>query len=126
MCLLCEAHHRAVHEGYLVIEGNWSTSFQFLHADGTSYGRRGRHRRRRRHGDTPTEDQAVREGWTAITRQSRLAAATRHLRSCGLPEHEAAGLVRTVAQEMPGEDALPVVVDAALQRWVRSAKMERA
>jgi len=111
MCLLCEAHHRAVHDGYLLIEGAWSTGFRFHHADGTPDGRRRQPR------DAPTEAQAAREGWTAITRQSRLAAATRHLRSCGLPEHEAARLVRTVAEEMPGEDALPAVVDAALRRW---------
>jgi len=110
MCLLCEAHHRAVHDGYLVIDGTWYSGFRFFHADGTPYGRR-----RRRSLDSPTEDQALRQGWTAITRQSRLAAATRHLRSCGLPEHEASRLVRTVAQDMPDEDALPAVVDAALR-----------
>jgi len=116
MCLLCEAHHRAVHDGYLVIDGTWSTGFRFFHADGTPYGRR-----RRRSLDSPTEDKALRQGWTAITRQNRLAAATRHLRSCGLPEHEASRLVRTVAEEMPDEDALPAVVDAALRRWSPAA-----
>ncbi len=37
---LCEAHHRAVHDGRLVIEGAWSETFRFLHADGTAYGKR--------------------------------------------------------------------------------------
>jgi len=44
MLLLCEAHHRSVHEGYLIIEGTWSRGFRFLHADGTPYGQRRRGR----------------------------------------------------------------------------------
>jgi len=39
-----------------------------------------------------------------------------------LPEHEAARLVRSVAEEMPGADALPAVVDAALRRWSGSMR----
>jgi len=116
MLLLCEAHHRSVHEGYLVIEGTWSRGFRFLHADGTPYGQR-----RRRPLDAPREEAATRTGWTSITRQSRLAAATRHLRRVGLPEHEAARLVRTVADELPADESLPPVVDAALRCWAKSA-----
>jgi hypothetical protein len=36
-CLCC-AHHRAVHEGRLIIEGRPSTGLVFKHADGTRYG----------------------------------------------------------------------------------------
>jgi len=53
-----------------------------------------------------SEDAATRASWTSISRQSRLAAATRHLRSVGLPEHEAARLVRSAADELPVNDAL--------------------
>ncbi|MFZ5891815.1 MAG: HNH endonuclease [Myxococcota bacterium] len=35
---LCAAHHRAVHQGRLVIEGQPSTGLTFKHADGTQYG----------------------------------------------------------------------------------------
>jgi Holliday junction resolvasome RuvABC DNA-binding subunit len=35
---LCSAHHAAVHEGRLVIEGKPSTGLTFKHADGTIYG----------------------------------------------------------------------------------------
>jgi hypothetical protein len=116
MLLLCEAHHRAVHDGYLLIDGTWSTGFRFFHADGAAYGRASEARAGSARA-TPEPNTAGQTGWADISRQSRLAAATRHLRSCGLPEHEAARLVRTVAQKMAGEDTLPAVVDAALRRW---------
>ncbi|MFZ5893681.1 MAG: HNH endonuclease [Myxococcota bacterium] len=35
---LCAAHHRAVHQGRLIIEGQPSTGLTFKHADGTPYG----------------------------------------------------------------------------------------
>jgi len=35
---LCAAHHRAVHEGRLIIVGSASTQLHFTHADGTAYG----------------------------------------------------------------------------------------
>ncbi|MFZ5893640.1 MAG: HNH endonuclease [Myxococcota bacterium] len=35
---LCAAHHRAVHQGRLIIEGRPSTGLIFKHADGTHYG----------------------------------------------------------------------------------------
>jgi len=35
---ICEAHHRAVHEGRLVVDGTYSGGFGFAHADGTPYG----------------------------------------------------------------------------------------
>jgi len=37
---LCGAHHRAVHQGTLVISGSATSGFTFRHADGTPYGRR--------------------------------------------------------------------------------------
>jgi hypothetical protein len=38
LCLLCFAHHQAVHEGRLVIRGRVSTGVVFTHADGRVYG----------------------------------------------------------------------------------------
>jgi hypothetical protein len=38
LLILCGNHHRAVHEGTLVIDGNASEGFSFRHADGTPYG----------------------------------------------------------------------------------------
>jgi hypothetical protein len=38
LIVLCDAHHRAVHDGKLFIDGRWSTGFRFRHADGTPYG----------------------------------------------------------------------------------------
>jgi hypothetical protein len=38
MTLLCGAHHRAVHRGFLIIEGTAPNGLRFLHADGTCYG----------------------------------------------------------------------------------------
>jgi hypothetical protein len=37
---LCGTHHRAVHDGRLLITGAWSSGFGFQHADGTAYGTR--------------------------------------------------------------------------------------
>jgi hypothetical protein len=39
MILLCGAHHRAVHRGFLSIEGRAPDGLRFHHADGTAYGR---------------------------------------------------------------------------------------
>ena len=39
LAVVCGPHHRAVHEGTLVIEGTVSTGFRFRHADGTPYGK---------------------------------------------------------------------------------------
>jgi hypothetical protein len=38
LALLCGAHHRAVHDGTLVIEGAFTEGFNMKHADGSSYG----------------------------------------------------------------------------------------
>ncbi|MFZ5891565.1 MAG: HNH endonuclease [Myxococcota bacterium] len=38
LACLCTAHHRAVHEGRLIIEGTPSSGLAFKHADGTLYG----------------------------------------------------------------------------------------
>jgi hypothetical protein len=35
---LCSAHHRAVHDGRLVVSGTYSQGFAFTHADGSRYG----------------------------------------------------------------------------------------
>jgi hypothetical protein len=35
---LCSAHHRAVHDGRLVVSGTYSGGFSFSHADGNRYG----------------------------------------------------------------------------------------
>jgi hypothetical protein len=38
LVVLCTAHHRAVHQGRLIITGVPSTGLRFQHADGTAYG----------------------------------------------------------------------------------------
>ena len=38
LLVLCSAHHHAVHNGALRIEGTWSTGFRFFHTDGSPYG----------------------------------------------------------------------------------------
>ncbi|HVJ20810.1 MAG TPA: DUF222 domain-containing protein [Polyangiaceae bacterium] len=38
LACFCAAHHRAVHDGRLIVEGKPSTGLSFRHADGTSYG----------------------------------------------------------------------------------------
>ena len=38
LAVLCTAHHRAVHNGLLIITGRASTGLRFEHADGTPYG----------------------------------------------------------------------------------------
>ena len=38
LCLLCRAHHKAEHEGRLVICGRVSSGLTFTHADGRPYG----------------------------------------------------------------------------------------
>jgi hypothetical protein len=38
LAVICGAHHRAVHEGRIVIEGLASERIEFFHADGTPYG----------------------------------------------------------------------------------------
>jgi hypothetical protein len=38
LATMCGAHHNAVHEGRLVVEGNASERLEFFHADGTPYG----------------------------------------------------------------------------------------
>jgi hypothetical protein len=40
LAVLCGPHHRAVHQGRLVVEGTASEGFSFRHADGTVYGGR--------------------------------------------------------------------------------------
>jgi hypothetical protein len=39
LVVTCSAHHRAVHEGRLIIDGSVSGGLIFRHADGSTYGR---------------------------------------------------------------------------------------
>ena len=38
ICLICPAHHRAIHEGRLIVEGDMVLGLAFHHADGSRYG----------------------------------------------------------------------------------------
>src|SRR5690606_21453367 len=38
LVLMCGAHHRAIHEGRLIVHGDLTTGLRFQHADGSSYG----------------------------------------------------------------------------------------
>ena len=38
LVLMCPAHHRAIHEGRLIVHGDLITGLRLQHADGSSYG----------------------------------------------------------------------------------------
>jgi hypothetical protein len=77
LCLLCFAHHQAVHEGRLVIRGRVSTGLTFTHEDGRAYGM------------APSEPQVIADAvsavrnleFTAAQARSAVAAAASHVGS---------------------------------------------
>jgi len=112
MCLLCEAHHRAVHEGFLVIEGRWSDGFRFRHADGSVYGRL-----------VQRQDEAGDGlGGRSPTRLSRLAAAMRAVRSAGASEMDARCLVGRAATHVGPDATAAQLADMALAARRSSAE----
>ena len=91
LCLLCTAHHRAVHDGRLRIEGE-APALRIAHADGRAYGT----------GVAPIDDA------DECARDARLA-----LRTLGLTGDDASRAVE-VARARVG-------TDATLAEWLREA-----
>src|SRR5262245_41130667 len=87
LIVLCSAHHHAVHNGAMRIEGTWSGGFRFFHADGSVYGT------------------AAKAEHTAV-----LVDLHQALRGLQFPDREARAMVDQVRPHMGGtatlEDAL--------------------
>jgi hypothetical protein len=87
---LCDVHHRCVHDGRLMIDGAWSSGFDFRHADGTPYGARAL--------PDPTKSEAARIAFSALCnsgyRQSEARAAVEAIRGRITPDMPVAEVVR--------------------------------
>jgi hypothetical protein len=90
-CLCC-AHHRAVHDGRLIVEGRPSTGLLFKHADGTPYG------------GTPDS--------SAADRNARVFAG---LRRMGFKERDCRTAVERCSQELPPTATREEMLRAALR-----------
>lgn len=73
LIVLCFAHHRAFHDGWLLIAGGWETGFGFRHVTGKVYGSK----------DSPS----------ALYDANEVLLA---LRLYGYPEHDARGVLEDV------------------------------
>jgi len=91
LALFCCAHHRAVHQGRLIVEGKPSTGLTFRHADGSSYGK-------------PVSPQKQ-------DLQTKLFAG---LRGMGFGEREVRRALDRVRTSLPGEVDPAVLLRAAL------------
>jgi len=87
---LCDVHHRAVHDGRLVVGGTWSSGFRFEHADGTPYGSRSL--------PDPTKSEAARIAFSALCnsghKQSEAWQAVDSIRDRITPDMPVAEVVR--------------------------------
>ena len=104
---LCGAHHEAVHEGRLLIEGGIG-KLAFRHADGTPYG-------------TPP---------SALVDPVQ-ARALRALRGLGFTEKDVRLALRQALQQLPPHAELELVLRQALQlltehAWKRASCYRRA
>lgn len=88
---VCGAHHRALHRGELVVEGDAAAGVRFRHADGTAYGERVEPR--------------------ALDVQTKVFGA---LRGLGFREGE----IKQVLSDLRAEDGLR---EAAAECWLRAA-----
>jgi len=97
MCPLCRGkHHRAAHEGTLVVRGDAVDGFQFFHADGTPYG-------------APTVSADTSDAFTV---------AFRRLRESGYKETETRRLLDEVGPHV-GQGATAATLVEAAQVWAR-------
>jgi hypothetical protein len=94
---LCSAHHRAVHDGLLVVSGTYSQGFAFTHADGNKYG-------------APQPD---------ATRSKVLAEVFQILASMGFRQREA----RQMLDEASPHVGAGVGVEEALRTVLRRARV---
>lgn len=101
---LCDAHHRAVHDGKVRIEGTWSVGFTFRYADGTPYG-------------------------TAALPDPRSVAAAKGafsvLRSLGLRHREAEAAVDMIRERIEPDMPMEEVVRLALEATMKLPGMQR-
>jgi hypothetical protein len=100
LCVLCTAHHRAVHRGKLRIEGTWSSGIRFFHADGSEYGH-------------PAE---------ADVHRAKILADV-HLALCtmGFKDREARKLTAAVCPRAGANMSLQEALRAALKAWRSTA-----
>ena len=89
---LCGAHHRALHEGTLVITGSLALGLEFRHADGTPYG------------SPPSAPHALLQ-----------ARAFQALRGLGFGEREARQALSRAADELAPDAELETVVRHCLE-----------
>jgi hypothetical protein len=94
LCLICDAHHKAVHDGDLIIRGRASSDLVFAHSDGRPYG-------------APPP---------APTRTSILEDAIAAVRSTGFSAAEARGAVAAVASHVGVNAPVEDLVRAAFQQ----------
>ena len=101
---LCDAHHRAVHEGKLRVDGTWSAGFSFHYADGTPYG-------------------------TAALRDPRSVAAAKGafsvLRNLGLEHREAQAAVDMIRDRVEPDMPMEQVARLALAATLKLPGMQR-
>jgi hypothetical protein len=91
LAVLCCAHHRAVHEGRIIVDGRVSAGLTFKHADGSSYG-------------TPPSPEA----------QDLHTKVFGALRGMGFGERETRQALELVRQAHLGETDVGVLIRAAL------------
>jgi hypothetical protein len=103
LCLLCFAHHQAVHEGRLVIRGRVSSGLTFAHADGRTYG-------------TPAAE-AVAE---AVADAPVIGEAVSALRNLELTSSQARSAVAEIASHVGPNASVDTLVFAALRHLHRS------
>lgn len=94
LVLLCDAHHRAVHDGALLVTGRSSEGFVFRHADGRPYG----------------------APHTCAAQAVVMAEAFAALRGMGFRETETRELLDRVRPELADGAELAAVVGLALRR----------
>ncbi len=91
LCVICDAHHRALHAGRLLIEGRPSTGLQFRHANGDPYG-------------SPI----------AIAAAADAADAFQALRSLGFKEKESKSVLATIMPHVGHAAEFEVIMKKAL------------
>jgi hypothetical protein len=103
MVPLCSAHHRAVHDGRLVVSGVYSGGFDFTHADGSRYG-------------APQSDP---------TRSRVLAEVFQILASMGFRQREARQMLDEAGPHVRADVGIEEALRAVLQRARVSCMAER-
>lgn len=98
LALLCYGHHKRHHDGYLIIDGQQSTGFNFRHADGTPFGVC----------QNPEQQEAFSDAQSA-------------LKNMGMKETEARKLLDFVRPHVGAETRVEEILRIALQNYRRTA-----